>query len=186
MALPATVVLLPLMAALGLVVRLTSPGPAIFRQRRIGMGGQPFTIYKLRTMEGADDSTRPRAERVEDWNSYVFSLPGDGARTTPLGRFLRESSLDELPQLWNVIKGEMSLVGPRPEIPDLVEQYPSEFHRRHSVRPGLTGLAQVSGRRELTYGETLRYDLEYVDSHPLWRDITILCRTLGNVLRGRD
>jgi lipopolysaccharide/colanic/teichoic acid biosynthesis glycosyltransferase len=155
----------------------------VFRQTRIGLHGRPFTIYKFRTMHGADDSARPRAGKVEDWDNYVFSLPGDVSRTTRVGGFLRRTGLDELPQLLNVLRGEMSLVGPRPEIPDLVEQYRPEFHRRHEVRPGLTGLAQVQGRRELTYGEILRYDLEYVDSHPPWRDVEILLKTLSALLR---
>lgn len=180
------VVLSPLLVAVALVVRLTSFGPALFRQERIGLKGQPFTLYKFRTMHGADDSKRPHAPRVEDWDSYVFSLPGDRARTTRIGGFLRKSGLDELPQLWNVLRGEMSLVGPRPEIPDLVEQYPPAYHRRHDVRPGITGLAQVQGRRELPYGAILGYDLQYVDSHPLWRDVVILWRTVAAVLRRRE
>ena len=170
----------------GLAVLVTAGRPVIFSQERIGKGGAPFTMYKFRTMAGASDESRPRAPVVTDWNNYVFSLSGDRDRTTKVGGFLRATGLDELPQLWNVLRGDMSLVGPRPEIPDLVEQYPEEFHRRHEVRPGMTGLAQVEGRRELTYGEILRYDLDYVDSHPLSRDVSILVRTIGTVLRRRE
>ena len=175
-----------MLVIIALALLVTSGWPVIFTQARIGLKGAPFTMYKFRTMAGASDAARPRAPKVEDWDTYVFSLPGDQARTTRIGAFLRRTGLDELPQLVNVLKGDMSLVGPRPELPDLVEQYPEEFHRRHEVRPGMTGPAQVEGRRELTYGEILRYDLDYVDSHPLSRDVSILVRTIGTVLRRRE
>ncbi len=102
-----------------------------------------------------------------------------------MGRFLRQTSLDELPNLLNVLKGDMSLVGPRPEVPRLVEQYPPEYHRRHDVRPGITGLAQVNGRGDLTYHETIVYDLDYVNNHSFLRDLAILARTVPTVLRRR-
>jgi lipopolysaccharide/colanic/teichoic acid biosynthesis glycosyltransferase len=179
-------VLSPVLLVIAISVVVASGWPVIFSQQRIGRDGMPFTMYKFRTMAGSDDTARPRAPVVTDWDSYVFSLSGDKARTTKVGGFLRATGLDELPQLVNVVRGDMSLVGPRPEIPDLVEQYPAEFHRRHKVRPGMTGPAQVEGRRELTYGETLRYDLDYVDRHPLTRDVSILVRTIGTVLRRRE
>jgi lipopolysaccharide/colanic/teichoic acid biosynthesis glycosyltransferase len=119
---------------------------------------------------------------VDDFKTYVFDpLHGDG-RYTRIGHFLRSTSLDELPNLWDVFRGEMSIVGPRPEVPGLVDQFPPEYRSRHDVRPGITGLAQVSGRGLLTYHETMQYDLEYVKEHSLVRDVAILARTVPTVL----
>jgi len=162
---------------------LESPGPVLFRQQRIGKGGRPYTIYKFRTMRVApeDDGSTP-VPKVSDFSAYVFDPLYGGKRYTRIGAFLRATSLDELPNLFNVLKGDMSVVGPRPEVPELVEQYRPEFHRRHDVRPGITGLAQVSGRGTLTYEETMDYDLEYVDKHSFARDLQILARTLPVVL----
>jgi len=181
----ALVALSPVMAVLALLVRLESPGPVLFRQPRIGKGGGPFTMLKFRTMR--TDPQRPHdasvpVPQVSDFGSYVFDPLYGGKQYTRIGRFLRSASLDELPNLVNVLRGDMSIVGPRPEVPELVEQYLPEFHRRHDVRPGITGLAQVSGRGSLTYEETMDYDLEYVDDHSLFRDLVILARTLPVVI----
>ena len=174
----------PVMAAVALLVRLESPGPVLFRQLRVGKGGRHFTVYKFRTMrvdsEEPDGSTA--VPEVSDFGSYVFDPLFGGKQYTRIGGFLRSASFDELPNLVNVLKGDMSIVGPRPEVPELVAQYLPEFHRRHGVRPGITGLAQVSGRGSLTYEETMDYDLEYVDDHSLWRDLAILARTVPAVL----
>jgi lipopolysaccharide/colanic/teichoic acid biosynthesis glycosyltransferase len=123
--------------------------------------------------------------RVADFSSYVFDPLEGGRQYTRMGRLLRSTSLDELPNLVNVLRGDMSIVGPRPEVPELVEQYLPEYHRRHSVRPGITGLAQVSGRGRLTYEETMDYDLQYVDDHSFVRDLAILARTVPTVLSRR-
>jgi lipopolysaccharide/colanic/teichoic acid biosynthesis glycosyltransferase len=161
----------PLMLLLILLVRLDSVGPAIFRQQRAGRDMKPFTLYKLRTMR-------------TDVDPYGIS-PTDGhdPRLTRLGRFLRESSLDELPQLWNVLKGDMSLVGPRPLYTAQAEQFNSRQRRRLEVRPGLTGLAQTTGRGDLPHAEKLELDVQYVENASLLLDIRIMMRTLLHVIR---
>ncbi len=178
----------PLLAIVALIVRLESPGPVLFRQQRAGKDGKLFTLYKLRTMRTdpqAPDAATP-VPQVSDFKEYVFEPLYGGTEYTSIGRFLRATSLDELPNLFNVLRGEMSIVGPRPEVPELVAQYPPEYRRRHAVRPGITGLAQVSGRSGLTYHETMVYDLDYVDHQSLLRDITILLRTVPAVLSRKD
>jgi lipopolysaccharide/colanic/teichoic acid biosynthesis glycosyltransferase len=123
--------------------------------------------------------------QVSDFSSYVFDPLEGGRQYTRIGRVLRSTSLDELPNLFNVLRGDMSIIGPRPEVPELVEQYLPEYQRRHAVRPGITGLAQVSGRGSLTYEETMHYDLQYVDDHSFIRDLAILARTVPTVLSRR-
>ena len=171
----------PLLAVMAMLIKVESPGPLLFRQTRIGYKGRPFNCYKLRTMRmGAS----PPPPRVEDWSAYLFSPPGRRSpRVTRIGNVLRITTLDELPQLLNVLRGEMSLVGPRPEIPELAGQYPSEYHRRHEVKPGMTCLAAIRGRSDLTYHQTMLYDLDYVDNHSLLRDIYIIARTMIVVAR---
>lgn len=166
----------PLMLWAIRAIRRDSPGPAIFRQVRIGQYGRPFVLYKLRTMRlGAErEWTAPIRE---NFNSYVFQDPQDD-RVTQMGRFLRRTSIDELPELINVLKGEMSLVGPRPEIPEMVALYKPFMERRHRLKPGLTGLAQVSGRGSLTTGEIMEYDLQYCDRWSLGLDFWILVQTI--------
>ncbi len=176
-------VLGPLIALLGLLVKLESPGPAFFKQDRIGLRGKPFTMIKFRTMTANADQIWAPPQRVNDFSTFVFHSIWPDKRVTPLGRILRRASLDELPQLFNIARGDMRLVGPRPDEPYLVEQYRPEFHRRHDVKPGITGLAQVKGRSDLTYSQMMAYDLEYVDHHRFSRDLAILARTLSVVLR---
>lgn len=156
----------PIQAAVAAAIRAKMGYPVIFRQVRPGLHGEPFTLYKFRTM-----LTPEQAGGTVD----------DGARLTKLGMFLRATSLDELPSLWNVLRGDMSLVGPRPLLMDYLPLYSSEQARRHDVRPGLTGLAQVSGRNELSWDERFRLDLAYVDNHTIWGDIKILLRTIAKV-----
>lgn len=176
------VVTSPVLAAAAIAICLDSPGPVLFRQERVGLGGRPFTVYKLRTMRVGAESEwiAPKADEFAD---FVFQSPADD-RVTGIGRFLRRTSIDELPQLINVLKGEMSLVGPRPEIPQMVALYAPEMHRRHDVLPGITGLAQVSGRGALTTGQIMAYDLEYRDHWTLRMDFQILCRTLKQIANG--
>ena len=170
-----------LMAAI-LAVELR--GNPFFVQERVGLHGRPFRMYKLRTMR----YPRPGEEdhyQVQDFSSFVFAPPDrPNPRITRVGAFARKTSLDELPNLINVLLGEMSLVGPRPEIPEIVAQYPPEYHRRHDVLPGIAGLAQVNGRSDLTYDETATYDLDYVDNHSVLRDVQILLKTALSVARG--
>jgi lipopolysaccharide/colanic/teichoic acid biosynthesis glycosyltransferase len=186
----ALLVLVPVIAVAALAVRLTSPGPVLFRQRRLGRNMRPFTVLKFRTMRADADSavhkeyvrqligTQPEDQRREG----LFKLAVDD-RITTVGRFLRSWSLDELPQLWNVLRGEMSLVGPRPVIEYEVEQYPDWYLRRFAVKPGLTGLWQVSGRNELSYEDMVRFDIEYAERRSLWLDLRILARTALVVVR---
>jgi lipopolysaccharide/colanic/teichoic acid biosynthesis glycosyltransferase len=166
---------------IAIAIKLDSRGPVIYSQKRIGLNGQPFTFYKYRSMshDGHKPYETPKLEPVH-FKTFVFITPT--SRLTRVGRFLRATSLDELPNFWNVLRGDMRLVGPRPEIPELVDQYPPEYHRRHEVKPGITGLAQISGRADLTYEETMQYDLDYVKNHSLGRDLAILWRTLPAVI----
>jgi lipopolysaccharide/colanic/teichoic acid biosynthesis glycosyltransferase len=166
---------------IALAIKLDSRGPVIFAQKRIGLRGKTFTFYKYRSMshDGHKPYETPKLD-PEHFRTFVFTTPS--SRLTRVGRLLRATSLDELPNFWNVIRGDMRLVGPRPEIPELVRQYPEEYHRRHDVKPGITGLAQINGRADLTYEETMNYDLDYVDNHSLIRDLQILAMTLPAVL----
>jgi lipopolysaccharide/colanic/teichoic acid biosynthesis glycosyltransferase len=178
------VLLAPVFAAVAVWIRLDSPGPVLFRQRRIGRGGRPFVLLKFRTMwTGADQKWRAPGPDT-DLRAYRFQESED-PRVTRAGRWLRRTSLDELPNLWNVLRGEMSLVGPRPEVPEIVALYDAEMRERLAVKPGMTGLAQVSGRGELTTGEAIAYDLEYCRNWSLCLDIRILLRTVGAVLSRR-
>ena len=173
----------PLIALIGILVKLDSPGPVFFTQKRIGLKEKPFTTYKFRTMTANAHQIPAPPQRVNDFSTFVFHSIWPDKRVTRLGRILRTSSLDELPQLFNVARGDMRLVGPRPDEPYLVEQYRPEFHRRHDVKPGITGLAQVNGRSDLTYSQMMAYDLNYVDHHSFCRDLSILARTLAVVMR---
>lgn len=162
----------PALAVLAILIRRDSPGPAIFRQERAGRGMRPFTMYKFRTMRTDVDP---------------FGASPDGAddpRLTPVGRRLRETSLDELPQLWNVLCGDMSLVGPRPLYMSQAREFDERQRRRLEVRPGLTGLAQVQGRGELPHAEKLEIDVQYVEKMSLGLDLRILWRTVFGRGRG--
>lgn len=182
------IALSPLIAAVAIAVKLESPGPVIFRQQRVGKDGSTFSMLKFRTMrsdpQDAGDGSSP-VPQVSDFSSYVFDPLYGGKQYTRIGGFMRSTSIDELPNLINVLRGEMSIVGPRPDVPELVAQYPAEYQRRHSVRPGITGLAQVNGRSSLTYEEMMLYDLKYVDHHSLLRDLVILAKTPPAVLSQR-
>ena len=174
----------PIMLLAALLLAIDLGGNPFFRQQRIGLHGRPFTMYKLRTMRHARPGKEDRYV-IDDFRTFVFSPPDKpNPRITRLGAFFRKTSIDELPNLINVLKGEMSLVGPRPEIPQIVAQYPAHYHRRHDVLPGIAGLAQLNGRSDLTYDETITYDLAYVDNHSLRGDIAILLKTLLAVLKG--
>ena len=162
------VVLAPVLAAVAVGVRLTMGAPVLFRQVRPGLHGRPFTLLKFRTMRDAADAGGT-------------PLP-DAERLVPLGRFLRRTSLDELPELLNVLRGEMSLVGPRPLLPEYIPLYSPEQARRHEMRPGLTGWAQVNGRNAQEWDERLRLDVWYVDHWSLSLDLRILLRTVRQVL----
>jgi exopolysaccharide biosynthesis polyprenyl glycosylphosphotransferase len=175
----------PVLLTIGLIVRLTSRGPALYRSTRLGEHGRPFTVLKFRTMyDGADSSRAALLEMNEVPGGILFKMRRD-PRVTPVGRFLRKYSLDELPQLVNVIGGSMSLVGPRPPLPDEVERYGVHARRRLLVKPGMTGLWQVSGRSDLSWDEAVRLDLYYVENWSLGLDLAIVLRTAWVVLSGR-
>jgi exopolysaccharide biosynthesis polyprenyl glycosylphosphotransferase len=180
-ALAALVVFAPVLVVVGIAVRATTPGPALYRQERVGLDGRRFTIVKLRTMVADADARRAELE-VQLGRPRLFKIEDD-PRITPIGTWLRRWSLDELPQLWNVLRGDMSLVGPRPPLPDEVARYEAHVSRRLLVRPGLTGLWQVSGRSQLGWEESVRLDLHYVDNWSLALDVQILLRTVAAVLR---
>jgi len=186
-------VLSPLLAAVAVLIRLTTPGSALFRQTRLGRERQPFTLYKFRTMyDGCRDDVHRRYVRsliTEDSPSAggprgLYKLEGD-ARITPLGRVLRQLSIDELPQLLNVIKGDMSLVGPRPALAWEAELFRPPYDERFLVLPGMTGLWQVSGRNRLTFRQGLELDVEYVHRCSLALDLAILLKTIPVVLFAR-
>jgi lipopolysaccharide/colanic/teichoic acid biosynthesis glycosyltransferase len=184
LAVAALLVIWPLLAVLGLAVRVSSAGPALFRQERIGRGKRPFTMLKLRTMvDGADRLVAGLLDETgADQRFYKFR--GD-PRITRAGRWLRRWSLDELPQLWNVVRGDMSLVGPRPGLASEVEVYESWQLARLAVRPGLTGTWQVSGRSEVGFDDCVRMDLAYIENWSVRGDLIILAKTIPAVLRRR-
>jgi lipopolysaccharide/colanic/teichoic acid biosynthesis glycosyltransferase len=168
-ALALALVTAPILALAALAVRVTMGAPVLYRQTRAGLHGRLFTLVKLRTM-------RPRA-------AGEAVLATEGTRLTALGRFLRASSIDELPELWNVLRGDMALVGPRPLLPEYLPRYSAEQARRHEVRPGLTGLAQVRGRNDLDWPERLALDVWYVDHRSFGLDLSILLQTACAVFR---
>ncbi len=163
------VMLAPMLLLIAVLVRLSSPGPVIFRQERAGRAGRPFQLLKFRSMHQRPTRTHETSR--------------DDPRVFPVGRLLREYHLDELPQLWNVLRGDMSMVGPRPTLLSQVERYTPRERRRLDVRPGVTGLAQVSGNNMLDWEERIEIDLGYLRTASFTMDLTILWRTLGTVLR---
>jgi lipopolysaccharide/colanic/teichoic acid biosynthesis glycosyltransferase len=172
------IVLFPLLVLIGIAVRATSRGPALFVQERCGLGGKTFNFYKFRTMVLDAEARKAELEHLNEMRGPVFKIRHD-PRVTRLGAILRKTSLDELPQLWNVFKGEMSLVGPRPPTADEVELYTQRQAQRLSVTPGITGLWQVSGRNSLAdFERWLELDLEYVRRRSVALDIWILLRTV--------
>jgi exopolysaccharide biosynthesis polyprenyl glycosylphosphotransferase len=178
----ALVLLAPIALVTGAAIRASSPGPAIFDQVRAGLGGKPFRMYKFRTMVSDAEEQLADLVKFDRLSEPVFKLHDD-PRVTPLGRFLRRTSLDELPQLVNVLKGDMSLVGPRPEQVDLVDRYTPDERVRLAVKPGLTGPMQVYGRGDLRFDERLSVEREYIENLSLSRDLRILALTLPAVVR---
>ncbi len=162
-------VTLPLFILIGLAIKLDDGGPVFFTQKRPGLHGNPFNIYKFRTMTDGNDSEG--------------TLLPDSERLTPLGKLLRRTSLDELPELFNVLKGEMSLVGPRPLLMRYLDRYTAEQARRHEVKPGITGWAQVNGRNAITWEEKFRLDVWYVDNQSFWLDLKIIILTIWKIFK---
>lgn len=190
------IVLLPVLALIALAIRLDSPGPAIFRQQRVGLLGQDFTMFKFRTMYAGCDQGVHRLFAKRYVNGHpagplggsngqaVYKVNGDN-RITPLGKWLRKTSLDELPQLINVLRGDMSLVGPRPVVRYEVEEYTPYQMRRLNVLPGMTGLPQISGRSGLTFDKIVRLDLEYIGKRSIGLDLQILLKTIPAVIAAK-
>lgn len=176
------IILIPVYLIIFIVIKLDSEGPAIFKQVRVGKDNKNFKIYKFRTMVVNAEKSRELSIDSENIEDFVFQSRNDN-RVTRVGSFLRKTSLDELPQLFNVLMGNMSLVGPRPEIPDVVKFYPEEYKQRLLVLPGITGLAQVSGRGEIELGKTVYYDLTYIKNFSLLFDIKILIKTVVSVFK---
>ncbi|MGW8319341.1 MAG: sugar transferase, partial [Candidatus Promineifilaceae bacterium] len=165
-------------------IRLSSPGPILFRQQRVGQGGRTFTMLKFRSMRAdVKKGTNVLLDRVQD-EPAALKLDGD-PRVTRIGRFLRRWSLDELPQFWNVLRGDMSLVGPRPEEPRFVALYNDWHRRRLSVKPGMTGPMQIHGRADLSLDERVALELSYIDDYSVWRDLVIIASTVPAVITGR-
>jgi lipopolysaccharide/colanic/teichoic acid biosynthesis glycosyltransferase len=165
------------------MIRLTSPGPAIFRQERCGLNGRRFVFYKFRSMCEDAHAMRAQLEHLSK-RELAMKIPND-PRLTPVGRWLRKFSIDEWPQLWNVLRGDMSLVGPRPAVPEEVEQYKRWQRRRLRMRPGLTCLWAVNGRDEVDFETWMKMDMEYIDNWSLALDWKIILRTIPSVLSGR-
>ncbi len=183
-ALIALLILGPLvMLPTAILIKLTSPGPILFKQVRCGLQGKLFSMYKFRSMVTNAEQLRSELEGFNEMSGPVFKMSKD-PRITRVGRFIRKTSIDELPQLLNVLKGEMSLVGPRPPIPSEVEKYDPWQRRRLSMKPGLTCLWQISGRNRIGFEEWMRLDLSYIDSWSLWLDFKILLRTIPVVIIG--
>ncbi len=180
----AFVALVPLLAVLCMLIVLESPGNPVFLQERVGFNGKRFRIVKLRTMVANAEDRRAEIEHLNEAQPPLFKVRKD-PRITHIGRFLRATSLDELPQLLNVIVGQMSLVGPRPPLPHEVATYTATQARRLTVIPGLTGLWQVSGRSECTFDELIALDLHYIDHWTFWLDLVLIARTFLVVITGR-
>jgi len=174
----------PLLFVIAVGVKLASPGPVLFRQIRCGQHGRRFTFLKFRTMRIDAERLKPLLEPFNEMDGPAFKMTND-PRVFPFGGFLRRTSLDELPQLWNILRGDMSFVGPRPSVVEEVNQYEPWQRRRLSMKPGLTCLWQISGRNELTFDEWMRLDLEYIDNWSLWLDVKIALKTIPAVLLGR-
>jgi exopolysaccharide biosynthesis polyprenyl glycosylphosphotransferase len=178
------VLLSPLVAVIALAIRLDSRGPVLFRQRRVGLNGREFVFLKFRTMCEDAEGQRERLRAHNEMNGPVFKMRDD-PRVTRVGRLLRRTSLDELPQFWNVLRGDMSVVGPRPPLPSEVREYARWQRRRLSVKPGITCVWQVSGRNEIEFERWMKLDLHYIDHWSLWDDLLICMKTIPAVLSGR-
>jgi exopolysaccharide biosynthesis polyprenyl glycosylphosphotransferase len=180
----ALVVLSPVLLVCALAIKLTSPGPVLFKQERVGLDGQTFKMWKFRSMVKNAEALLPEVADLNEHDGVLFKI-ADDPRVTKVGKVLRRLSLDELPQLAHVVTGNMALVGPRPPLPSEVERYDDVVRRRLLVRPGLTGLWQVSGRSDLSWQESVRLDVYYVDNWSMTLDAVIVMKTISAVVRSR-
>jgi len=178
--------LAPFLLLIALAVKLEEPSsPALYTQTRLGKDGKPFRIYKFRSMVGDAEKQLERIKHLNEMEGAVFKIKND-PRITRVGRFLRKTSLDELPQLFNVVRGDMSLVGPRPPLPEEVERYSGYELLRLQVKPGCTGLWQVSGRNRLHFTEMVEMDLDYIERRSVWLDIKLIARTVVVMFKAKD
>jgi len=180
-AIVALIVTSPIMLVVALIVKWDTPGPALFRQRRVGRNGRVFWFYKFRTLHADAQERFPELYAYNYSHEEVLRLKfkvEHDPRVTPAGRWLRRSTLDELPNFWNLLTGDVALVGPRPEIPEMLKHYTPDQLVKFSVRPGITGLAQTHGRGNLPFQRTIAWDIEYVKNRSLWLDIKIIARTV--------
>ncbi|HEX9109680.1 MAG TPA: sugar transferase, partial [Longimicrobiales bacterium] len=174
----------PVLAAVAIAIKLDSPGPVFFKQRRVGLQGRTFDIFKFRSMYLDAEARLESLRAHNEMSGPVFKMKND-PRITRIGRFIRKTSLDEFPQFWNVLRGDMSVVGPRPPLPSEVRQYKRWQRRRLSVKPGITCIWQISGRNNIDFDKWMELDLEYIDQWSLWNDIQICLKTIPAVLGTR-
>jgi exopolysaccharide biosynthesis polyprenyl glycosylphosphotransferase len=177
-------VLFPFFLVLALLIKYTSKGPVLFSQRRVGRNGVQFTMYKFRTMHQRAEEVLSQRPRLMEWDGPVFRVRND-PRVTSVGRLMRRYCIDELPQLFNVLRGDMSLVGPRPHLPEEVARYKPWHHQRLQCRPGLTCLWQIGDRHQIPTDEWIRMDLQYLSQWSLWLDLRILAKTFQVILTGK-
>jgi exopolysaccharide biosynthesis polyprenyl glycosylphosphotransferase len=178
------ILLSPLLLAVAAIIKITSPGPIFFVQQRVGMNKRTFSLYKFRSMFIDAEKRRRELEHLNEMDGPVFKIKND-PRITAVGRFIRKTSIDELPQLVNVLRGQMSLVGPRPPLPVEVDQYDWLYRKRLSIKPGITCLWQVSGRNQITFKQWMAMDRDYIENWSIWLDLRILAKTVPTVLFGR-
>ena len=171
------ILLSPIIAVVACVVKVTSKGPVFFSQKRVGKNGELFEMYKFRSMVVNAEELKENLEEQNEMSGPMFKIKDD-PRVTKVGKFIRKTSIDELPQLWNVLKGDMSLVGPRPSLPKEVEQFDNWMFKRLSVRPGLTCYWQVSGRNNIDFEDWMKLDIKYVEQRNLWIDIKLIFKTV--------
>lgn len=179
------ILLLPFFLLLALLIRIESPGPVLFKQTRVGRWGELFTIYKFRSMYADAEARKVDLLARNEMQGGVLFKMRDDPRVTRIGRFIRKTSIDELPQLWNVFKGDMSLVGPRPPVTSEVNEYSLADRRRLEVIPGITCIWQVSGRSEIPFEQQVELDVEYIQSQSVWMDIKLLLKTIPALLLGK-
>ena len=170
-------VLSPLFIIIAIIIKFTSKGPVFFSQKRVGRNGKEFDMYKFRSMVVNAEELKEKLAAQNEMSGPMFKMKDD-PRVTKVGKFIRKTSLDELPQLWNVLKGDMSLVGPRPSLPKEVAQFEDWMHRRLEVKPGLTCYWQVSGRNNIDFEDWMKLDIRYVEEKNLWIDIKLICKTV--------
>ena len=171
------VVLSPLFIIISIIIKTTSKGPVFFSQKRVGKNGKEFDMYKFRSMVVNAEELKEKLAAQNEMSGPMFKMKDD-PRVTKVGKFIRKTSIDELPQLWNVLKGDMSLVGPRPSLPNEVAQFEDWMHRRLEVKPGLTCYWQVSGRNNIDFQDWMKLDIRYIDEKNLWIDIKLIFKTI--------